>query len=290
VIPPLSGHSRDNTARYQDGPAIFVNTTPAAYQAWLEAALEDVCLTNSPSERLVFINAWNEWGEGTYLEPDKRFGFGFLEATKRALEAHRSATIVEMASSQELETASGHIATDLPDVAALGELGAAYRHNGIEYLEFLSLIDKILKPDSYLEIGTDSGNSLARFSCDAICIAPSCKIQVNAIGNRKRFYLYQMASDEYFAIHRPTDHFPAGVDVIYIDGLHLFENVLQDFINSERFCHHTSVILIHDCFPTNRRMAERTYRVGPPDEGPLFAAWTGDVWKIVFALKQSVRS
>ena len=41
--------------------------------------------SNPNPDSLVFINAWNEWGEGATLEPDQHFGFGFLEATADAV-------------------------------------------------------------------------------------------------------------------------------------------------------------------------------------------------------------
>jgi hypothetical protein len=77
----------DNTARYQDTPVVFVNANPGAYQAWLEAAIRDAQSSWAPDGRFVFINAWNEWGEGTYLEPDQRWGRGYLEATRNASRA-----------------------------------------------------------------------------------------------------------------------------------------------------------------------------------------------------------
>jgi SAM-dependent methyltransferase len=75
----------DNTPRYQDNPAIFMNATPGGYRAWLEGAVRDVQASWPPGERLVFVNAWNEWGEGTVLEPDVRWGRAYLEATRDAL-------------------------------------------------------------------------------------------------------------------------------------------------------------------------------------------------------------
>ena len=78
--------SWDNTPRRQNDSLIFVNASPGAYQAWLETALELTLEENFGDERIVFINAWNEWAEGNYLEPDRRFGHGFLEATRNAIE------------------------------------------------------------------------------------------------------------------------------------------------------------------------------------------------------------
>jgi hypothetical protein len=74
----------DNTARVGPEGLILRGSTPQLYGQWLEGALRKVS-DNPPAEQLVFVNAWNEWSEGTYLEPDFRYGRAHLEATKRAL-------------------------------------------------------------------------------------------------------------------------------------------------------------------------------------------------------------
>lgn len=74
----------DNTARRQNEPFILDNPTPGAFQAWLETAMNETKRDLQGDERLVFINAWNEWAEGAYLEPDKRFGHAYLQAVRNA--------------------------------------------------------------------------------------------------------------------------------------------------------------------------------------------------------------
>ena len=64
---------------------------PHKYRAWLGRAISDTTSRFSGEERLVFINAWNEWAEGNHLEPDQKFGRGYLEATRAALDSSRSA-------------------------------------------------------------------------------------------------------------------------------------------------------------------------------------------------------
>jgi len=77
----------DNTARRQNNSYCFENATPGAFQAWLETSIARTKQQYSGDERLVFINAWNEWAEGAYLEPDRRFGHSFLQAHANAKEA-----------------------------------------------------------------------------------------------------------------------------------------------------------------------------------------------------------
>jgi glycosyltransferase involved in cell wall biosynthesis len=76
----------DNTARRKTRGAIFVDNTPELYEKWLNNAVGETIKNNSnPQERLVFVNAWNEWAEGAHLEPDRETGFAYLEATRRAI-------------------------------------------------------------------------------------------------------------------------------------------------------------------------------------------------------------
>ena len=77
--------SWDNEPRKPGGGTIFTDSTPELYKRWLQVACRWTINTHPPEERLVFINAWNEWGESAYLEPDRRFGYAYLEATKDAL-------------------------------------------------------------------------------------------------------------------------------------------------------------------------------------------------------------
>lgn len=75
----------DNSARRKEGAVIFIGSTPEKYGAWLREIVQYSRRKFTGDERLVFINAWNEWGEGNHLEPDLRWGRAYLDATRRAL-------------------------------------------------------------------------------------------------------------------------------------------------------------------------------------------------------------
>jgi len=89
--------SWDNRARRKQGANIFVGSSPEKYKAWLRRAIENTNARLLGEERIVFLNAWNEWAEGCHLEPDEKYGHAWLEATieaaresEHALNSHRA--------------------------------------------------------------------------------------------------------------------------------------------------------------------------------------------------------
>lgn len=75
----------DNTPRRGRAGHIFLNATPEYYELWLRRAVDTARGHLDPAERIVFINAWNEWAESAHLEPDQRYGRRYLDATRRGL-------------------------------------------------------------------------------------------------------------------------------------------------------------------------------------------------------------
>jgi hypothetical protein len=128
---------------------------------------------------------------------------------------------------------------------------------------FLAELHLALQPQGYLEIGVQFGYSLSLATCPAIGIDPYPRVV--ASGQQA---IYAMTSDDYFA--QPGLTLPQ-IDLAFIDGMHLFEYALRDFINVQRFANDNTVVIFDDVLPYNPDIAGRT---------PLPGDWTGDVWKI----------
>lgn len=80
----------DNTARkVYSGAYIFDGATPAVFETWLTDIIEESKLIHSADNNIVFINSWNEWGEGSHLEPDIKFGYQYLETVLKVLQNTR---------------------------------------------------------------------------------------------------------------------------------------------------------------------------------------------------------
>lgn len=75
--------SWDNEARRTAAGYSFAETSPSAFGEWLATCVSYAQETRSSNDKLVFINAWNEWAEGAHLEPDRHYGYAWLEQVAR---------------------------------------------------------------------------------------------------------------------------------------------------------------------------------------------------------------
>lgn len=74
----------DNTPRHKDRGYVFTESTPDKFKGYLKQLIYNTQEYYKSDK--IFMFAWNEWAEGGYLEPDKKYGMGYLEAIKEAIE------------------------------------------------------------------------------------------------------------------------------------------------------------------------------------------------------------
>ena len=78
----------DNTSRKCYKGAYIFQNTPEDYKKWLKDIIEWTKQNKPDNRQFVFLNAWNEWAEGAHLEPDQKYGYAYLQATKDAIEGN----------------------------------------------------------------------------------------------------------------------------------------------------------------------------------------------------------
>lgn len=141
--------------------------------------------------------------------------------------------------------------------------------------ELLRHLHERVRPRTYLETGVDDGNSLALSRVPSIGIDPEFTVTAELQADVQ---LARTSSDEFFARDQPLAHLPFPVvDLAFVDGMHLSEYALRDFIAIERFTLPTSVILLDDMLPSRVEMANRQRTT---------MGWTGDVYKAAVALRR----
>lgn len=147
------------------------------------------------------------------------------------------------------------------------------RMPGPMYIEVLGWLHSSLEPANYVEIGIHTGISLGAGSpaTERIGIDPLPQLDREL----ERTRIYPMTSDEFFAQHDLDQLLSQPVQVAFIDGLHLFEQVLIDLGNLEPYCTSETVVALHDCLPLDEATASRERTT---------AFYSGDVWKAVMAL------
>ena len=143
--------------------------------------------------------------------------------------------------------------------------------------EFLQALHAKLKPKVYLEIGVQLGTSLvlAEHSEMAVGVDPKPLITMTA-NQRPNQFIFAMTSDEFF---EKRSFVLPPVDLAFIDGMHLVEYVLRDFLNVQKFMRPGGTIVFDDVLPYNDPIAARVE--------PRGGDWTGDVWKIFYILQDA---
>lgn len=137
----------------------------------------------------------------------------------------------------------------------------------------LSEIHKYLQPEFYFEIGVQTGKSLALAKCESLGIDPMPLLSHELPATAR---VITSSSDTFF-IRQSDLLLRKSIDFSFIDGMHLFEYALRDFINVEKYAQPHSLIVIDDIFPGHPDQAKRER---------CTRAWTGDVWKVKVILEK----
>jgi hypothetical protein len=141
------------------------------------------------------------------------------------------------------------------------------------YYDVLRRLHASIRPRAYLEIGISAGHSLALATCPSVGIDPEPTPMMDLVGSKPWLKIYRTTSDEFFERHDPATTLEGlPLDLAFIDGMHLIENVIRDVANCERWSHPGGMLAIHDVLPHSPDWASRE---------PRPRNWTGDVWRIV---------
>jgi tetratricopeptide (TPR) repeat protein len=165
----------------------------------------------------------------------------------------------------------------IPDLPDAHSGLAALKMPGMPYLDWLEKLYDYLKPKNVIEIGVSQSASLARVPAPAIAIGvdpvPSVIYPL-----KTEAHIFAETSDDFFA-RRNVRELLRGepLSIGFIDGSHIFEQALRDFMNLEKYCGPNSLIMFHDTVPLDELTQRRT---------PETHFSTGDVWKTILCLKR----
>jgi hypothetical protein len=161
--------------------------------------------------------------------------------------------------------------------------------------DFLRHLHRVYRPRNYLEIGVNDGRSLALSRVPSVAVDPAFRVVTDISCD---VHLVRATSDDFFARKDPLLHLRNGrnpfralarrdplnvlggdpkLELSFIDGMHLFEYALRDFMNVEKHSRWSSVIVLDDMLPRDVDEAAR-------DRHTKY--WTGDVYKVVQVLRR----
>jgi predicted O-methyltransferase YrrM len=146
---------------------------------------------------------------------------------------------------------------------------------GDDHIQLLRALHENVRPKFYIEIGVSKGVSISTVmpTTEAVGVDPAPQIAHSLPSN---ISIYTETSDAFFDAYEQRPQFgKRKIDMAFVDGLHLFEQALRDFINVEKRATANGLIAIHDCIPFDAFASARDYNA---------PYWVGDVWKCLAVL------
>jgi hypothetical protein len=148
---------------------------------------------------------------------------------------------------------------------------------GEHYTSILRKLHQCLRPGTYLEIGVETGQSMSLAEPETRCIGidPEPRISKTL---PTLCEIFSQTSDSFFEQYDVCKLFgQRAIAFAFIDGLHVFEAALRDFIHVEHYADKDSVVAVHDCIPLDAVTSSRER---------VTNFWSGDIWKLILCLKK----
>ena len=161
--------------------------------------------------------------------------------------------------------------------------------NKVTRMEVIQRSIDTLRARRYLEIGVKDGTCFCsltapeKIEVDPIAPQPAVALEMQKPGVK----YFALTSDEFFTKVAPQV-LARGVDVVFIDGLHTFQQAYRDCINSLQYLNPGGLIILHDCLPNSEAsaMPAKSYEQAWKINGPNWDGfWMGDVWKAIIVLR-----
>jgi len=162
--------------------------------------------------------------------------------------------------------------------------------NHLSRKEVIQRVIDDLGGQRYLEIGVDEGDCFCAISVPqkiGVDPAPAAPLVV-AEQTKPGVHYFALTSDQFFEKVAP-EVLAGGVDVVFIDGLHTYQQAYQDCMNALEYLSQGGVILLHDCLPTSEEEARVAHSYEDAKEinsgSNWNGNWVGDVWKAIVRLR-----
>lgn len=164
-------------------------------------------------------------------------------------------------------------------------------------IKLINTLLKKIKGVNYLEIGVRDGKTIAEIKAKSkIGVDPAYKLKksldLKRVLGLNDFKLFKLTSDDFFE-NKAKKVFPNGIDVVFVDGLHNYDQSLRDVVNSLKFLKKNGFLVLHDCNPKGAAQAypikesydEVVNKLQKEGIAGWTGEWNGDVWKTIVHLR-----